>query len=170
MDTTRPLSRDFAATPPPPPSIRLLRRLEPVIASLLRSPLHGLLSRDVLLLTYSGRRSGRAYTLPLSYVERDGCLYLCTRPEGSRWWRNLRSQAPVQLRLRGRRLAATASVLDAASEEARDGLRAFVTRNPRTGTMLYRVGRDEQRGPIEEDVRREVHNSVVVRVEGLREL
>jgi len=49
-----------------------------VIVAVLRSPLHGLLSATLLVLGYTGRRTGRLYRLPLSYVERDGRLYLCT--------------------------------------------------------------------------------------------
>lgn len=165
MNTTRSVSEVSHREVPLPLSIRLLRRLEPVVASLLRSPLHRLLSRDVLLLTYRGRRTDRPYTLPLSYVEGDGCLYLCTRPEGSRWWRNLRDGRAVELVLRGRRISAVPRLLDAAADEARAGLHTFVRRNPRTGEMLYGVGRDAQGQPLETDVSREVRRSVVVRLE-----
>src|SRR5579884_1140426 len=53
------------------PDPRVMRFVNPVVAALLRSPLHGLLSRQVFLLTVTGRRSGRRFTLPLGYV-RDG--------------------------------------------------------------------------------------------------
>jgi deazaflavin-dependent oxidoreductase (nitroreductase family) len=129
-----------------------------------RSPLHRLLSRDLLLLTYAGRKSGRPHVVPLSYVEADGRLVLCTRPGVSRWWRNLRPEAPVELRLRGRRCAARAEVLDPASPEALAGLGAFLTRNPRTGEMLYGVRTDAMRRPLDDDLAREVARSVVVRV------
>jgi deazaflavin-dependent oxidoreductase (nitroreductase family) len=146
-----------------PLSIRVLRRLNPLLMALLRSPLHGLLSRDLLLLGYVGARSGRRRELPLSYVEVDGVPYLCTRT--SLWWRNLRAKPQVELCLRGRRVAARATVLDPASREALDGLRAFVTRNPRTGTMLYEVRSGADRRPVDEDVTREVLRSVVVRLD-----
>ncbi|MBI5504967.1 MAG: nitroreductase family deazaflavin-dependent oxidoreductase [Deltaproteobacteria bacterium] len=146
-----------------PFSIRVLRGMRPLIAALLASPLHGLLSRDVLLMTWIGRKSSRRYTLPLSYVEQGSKLYLCTRPEGSRWWRNLEGGAEVELTLRGRRVSAAATILDADSPEALEGLRAFVSRNPRTGEMLYHVAR-EGGAPRESDVRREVASSIVVRL------
>src|SRR5258707_15773025 len=75
--------------PPLPFAIRILRRLNPVIAATLRSPVHGLVSKNLLLLTYVGAKSGVAWTLPLSYVEVGGRLYLCTR--SSRWWRDRKS-------------------------------------------------------------------------------
>jgi deazaflavin-dependent oxidoreductase (nitroreductase family) len=145
-----------------PPSLRLLRRCNGLVRALLRSPLHGLLSRDLLVLAYTGAKTGQPRVLPLSYVEHDGRLYLCTRT--SLWWRNLKSRPEVELWLRGRRLAATAHVVAPSSAEARDALRAFVTRNPRTGEILYEVKRVGGR-PCEEDVVREAPRSVVVRIE-----
>src|SRR5689334_22980603 len=83
MSIAAPTASERAAHPIPL-SIRILRKAQPLIVGLLKSPLHGLLSRDVLLLTYRGRRSGEPYTLPLSYVEAGSHLYMCTRPEGSK--------------------------------------------------------------------------------------
>jgi hypothetical protein len=161
--TTMSLSSPAVAAEPVPFAIRVLRRLNPLIAWVLRSPLHGLVSRDLLLLTYAGARTGTRRTLPLSYVEVAGRLYLCTR--SSLWWRNLRNGRPVELRLRGRTVTATPVVLDLESAEALDALRAFLTANPKTGEMLYQVRTDAERRPVEEDLRREVGRSVVVRLD-----
>lgn len=160
-----PAAASFPPAAPVPISIRILRRLRPVVVGLLGSPLHGLLSRDVLLLTYRGRRSGRPYTLPLSYVAAAGGLYLCTRPEGSRWWKNLLGGPDVQLRHRGREVAARAVVLESGCVEARRALEAFVARNPRTGELLYQVRRGAGGRPNAADLDREVGGSVVVRLE-----
>lgn len=154
-----------AAPQPVPLSIRLLRRCNPAIVRLLRSPLHGLLSRDLLVLGYRGRRSGRAYTLPLSWASADGRLYLCTRD--SRWVRNLAGGAPVDVVLRGVPQRGTARVLPASDADALVGFRAFVTKHPRTGEMLYDVPRGSN-GPRHDDLVRELARSVVVRVDGVR--
>ncbi|HEV7734007.1 MAG TPA: nitroreductase/quinone reductase family protein [Candidatus Binatia bacterium] len=156
MTTTRALPATEANLPL---AIRVLRRLKPVMLAVLGSPLHGVLSRDILALSYRGRRSGRTFTLPLSYVTIGEHLYLCTRD--SLWARNLRDEPAVEIVLRGRRVPATAHVLDSASEEALAGLRAFLGRNPHTGATLY----DVRRGPDESDLRREVLRSTVVRLD-----
>lgn len=163
MENARPLAPP-STTHSIPLSIRVLRRLRPFVAAILASPVHGLLSRDVLLIGYAGRRSGRRYTLPLSYVEHGGALYLCTRPEGSDWWRNLKGGAAVDLVLCGRPVLARAEVLDSGSEEALAGLRAFVARNPGTGRMLYHVEQEGGR-PREADLQQEIGRSVVVRLD-----
>lgn len=144
-----------------PLAIRVLRRLNPLIAGLLRSPLHGLVSRDLLLLTYTGSKTGRRRTLPLSYVTHGNRLYLCTR--SSIWARSLRDGKPVELHLRGRRITATPAVLDVRTPEALDALRAFLTINPKTGVMLYQIAAPGGR-PDEADLRREVLRSIVVRL------
>ncbi len=162
--STLSLSRPAAvAEAPLPIAIRVLRRLNPAITRILRSPLHGLVSRNLLLLTYVGATTGVRRTLPLSYVEVGARLYLCTR--SSRWWRNLRNGTPVELRLRGSRVTATPVVVDLATPEALDALRAFLTANPKTGEMLYEVARGRDGRPSEADLRREVLRSVVVRLD-----
>ncbi len=40
----------------------------PLVTWLLRSPLRWLMDRNTLLLTYTGRKSGRTYTFPISYA------------------------------------------------------------------------------------------------------
>jgi len=82
----------------------------PLVTWLLRSPLHWLMSRSTVLVTVTGRKSGRPYTLPISYHEADGTVTLITRRDKS-WWRNVQGGAPVRLRLRGREIAAHADVV-----------------------------------------------------------
>lgn len=80
---------------------------------LLRSPLHRLASGSLLLVTYRGRSSGRRFTIPVMYAEREGTLTIfVAHPERKKWWRNLRIGAEVELRLHGRRLRGHAVVVE----------------------------------------------------------
>jgi deazaflavin-dependent oxidoreductase (nitroreductase family) len=98
---------------------------------LLRSPLHRLLSRSLVLVTYRGRRSGRSFTVPVMYAESTGeLIVLVGHPERKSWWRNLREGAPVELRLRGRRLHGTATVTDA------EAAAPYIARYPRMRTAV----------------------------------
>jgi hypothetical protein len=169
MDTTRgPGTPRMELAEPIPFRIRILRATNPLIVRLLRSPLHRMGSRDLLVLTVIGRKSGRRYIQPLSYVERDGVLHCCTRPTASAWWKNLRGGADVEIVWRGRQLAARASILDPSSDEAHDGLRRFLARNPGTSKLLYHVGIGADGNPDAVDLAREVPRSVVVRIEPSR--
>lgn len=79
------------------------RSVNPVVRLVLRSPLHGLLSRRTALITVTGRRSSRSFTFPVGYEQRGDSVRIMVRsPEHKRWWRNLTdSGAPVRMRLRG---------------------------------------------------------------------
>jgi hypothetical protein len=85
----------------------------------------GVAGDRLLLLTYTGRRSGRRYTIPVSYVERDGGVVIQpSKPERKRWWRNLRGAgAPVHIVLRGTERTGHA----VASGDAHHGVRVDVT-------------------------------------------
>jgi hypothetical protein len=70
----------------------------------MRSPLHWLASRRVALISYTGRRSGRRFTIPVGY-EMAGLEVTITvgSPEHKLWWRSLTGTgAPVELVIRGR--------------------------------------------------------------------
>jgi hypothetical protein len=73
-----------------------------LVTLLLRSSLHPLASGRLALITVTGRRSGRAITLPVGYRRDDGHLRIpVVFPERKLWWRNLRGGAAVTIRLRG---------------------------------------------------------------------
>jgi F420H(2)-dependent quinone reductase len=72
------------------------------IAAVLRSPLHGLASGRLALITVTGRRSGKQHTFPVGY-DQDGEVVTIHIQWANRklWWRNLREAAPVRIRIRG---------------------------------------------------------------------
>ncbi len=90
---------------------RVLQRvsifMSPLIRLFLSGPLHRLMSSNLLLLSFNGRKTGRAYKTPVSYV-RDGDDLLI--PGGGRWWRNL-AGSPVSVRLQGEWRQVTAQVI-----------------------------------------------------------
>lgn len=89
------------------------RLANPAVRGLLGSPLHRLLSGQLLLITYTGRKSGRSYTIPTGYRDRGEQIVIPIGwPERKVWWRNLREPAPVTLRLRGRELSGTARAVE----------------------------------------------------------
>jgi deazaflavin-dependent oxidoreductase (nitroreductase family) len=110
----------------------------PLLIMILRSPLHPLLSGSTLALTYTGRKSGQVYRVPVNYVRDDDRL-LATSYRTRTWWRNLRGGAPVALRLQGREVQATGQVIEdeAAAIEA---LSAYLSRRP-SWAKYFRVGR-----------------------------
>jgi deazaflavin-dependent oxidoreductase (nitroreductase family) len=89
-------------------TIRIVRVVNALPKLILRSPLHGLMSKQILLLTYTGRKSGKRYTVPITYAEVGDTLLLSTdRP----WWKNLRGGTPVQVWFRGKKRSASTEVV-----------------------------------------------------------
>jgi hypothetical protein len=74
-----------------------------VVAGLLRSPLHGLLSGSTNLVRYTGRRSGREYVTPTQYARSgDDVVILVGNPDAKTWWRNFATDGDVDVLLQRR--------------------------------------------------------------------
>ena len=99
----------------------LNRTVNPALGLLLRSPLHRLASGCFALITYTGRQSGRQYTIPVLYRENgDEVTIGVGWPERKVWWRNLTGEGgPVRLVVRGRDLSGHAV---ATKDPGRDAL------------------------------------------------
>lgn len=79
------------------------------MAWVLRSPAYGFLS-GMMLITVTGRKTGKKYTLPVEYFEEDGFLWVVTNRDRT-WWRNLRHGAEVELLLRHKPIHAHAELM-----------------------------------------------------------
>ena len=93
--TGRPLARRLQA--------RFFRAANVPMRAILGLPFPTPLGRRLMLARIVGRKTGRVYRQPLSYV-RDGDALLT--PGGGKWKLNLRADQPVTLRLRGRDVTA----------------------------------------------------------------
>jgi deazaflavin-dependent oxidoreductase (nitroreductase family) len=76
---------------------------------LLKSPLHGLASFRLMLITVTGLKTGNQYTTPVEY-HREGDVVTVVSQRHRTWWRNLRGGAAVDLHLKGKTLRGFATV------------------------------------------------------------
>jgi deazaflavin-dependent oxidoreductase (nitroreductase family) len=89
------------------------------ITWLLRSPFHGMLSDGMMLITITGRKTGKKFTTPVGYYREGDYLWVLSSRDRM-WWKNLRGGAEVGLLLKRKSVAATAElVLDEKAVEAR---------------------------------------------------
>ena len=74
------------------------------IMALAGSPRWGrMVGRGIAVLTYTGRKSGRTFTIPVGY-RRSGALIVigAKMPDKKNWWRNfLGARAPLSLNVQG---------------------------------------------------------------------
>ena len=82
--------------------------VNPIMKAILRSPIHGLLSHAMMVLTFKGRKSGRVISTPVGYTRSRNSLIVFTF--GS-WWANLQNNAEVTMRLQGRDMKGRANIV-----------------------------------------------------------
>jgi F420H(2)-dependent quinone reductase len=90
------------------------------------------LSRRLMLVFYTGRRTGKAYRQPVSYVSQGDTLLT---PGGGRWKLNLREGHPVRIRLRGRDVLAQPELIRDLDEVERL-LGEMTAANPRVSAFI----------------------------------
>ena len=164
-----PLSTDSPAGPvviaSRAPDLRVMRFFNPMMRALLRSPFHRLLSGQILLLTYTGRKSGRRYTLPVGYVrDGDALLIVSQHSELKRWWRNLRGGAPVAVLIGGQRVRARADVIEGAAAVAAEVQRLISRLGAKEASRQLYMGLDVTPPPTREQLAQALHGVVVVRI------
>jgi hypothetical protein len=115
----------------------IFTRLNPGISWILRSPLHFLLSPGLMLISVTGRRSGRRYTIPVGYQrDGDGLFVMVSHARRKQWWRNYREPGPVELRLCGRELRGRATVVPPGSDAFRRDAETSFRRMPWLGRQF----------------------------------
>ena len=72
----------------------MLRIVNPLLIALLRTPLAGPAGKQLMVLSFTGRKSGRQFTIPVSAHVIDNDLYALT---GAPWKENFRGGAPAQV-------------------------------------------------------------------------
>jgi hypothetical protein len=115
-----------------------------------------------MLLTVTGRRSGRPFTVPVSYLCRGGDFLSFTSGAWSAWWKNLRGGAPVAARVRGRRLTGSARV-ETDGDAVLEGLETLLTGFPGTAGR-YGVGLDADGRPYRRDLEAAIREERAVMV------
>jgi hypothetical protein len=109
------------------------------VASILRSPIHRVLSGSTDLVRYTGRRSGRQFTTPTQYVGKDDdLLILVGRPETKTWWRNFLEERDLDVLVQGRWRPMRARAVNGADEPEVIGplLEVYLRRFPKAARAL----------------------------------
>jgi deazaflavin-dependent oxidoreductase (nitroreductase family) len=126
----------------------------------LRSPAHGMVSKSVLLITFTGRKSGKTYTTPVSYSQDGEQVSIFTH---AAWWKNLRDGAPVTLRIRGLELQGQAEAVAEDKQAVAAGLVEHLQRVP-SDARYYGVTLDDRKNPRAEEVKKAAQTVVMIRI------
>ncbi len=140
----------------------IAKRGNAVVKALLGSPAHGLASKGLLVLSYEGRRSGTAYSIPIGFQESDGeYVILLSKPKEKTWWRNFTEPWPAEVLIRRETIAVTGRVVGPDDERFYDDIERTLRRLPWMGSQFGGVKMDKSTGLTDEQ-RAIVADSVVV--------
>ncbi len=126
----------------------------------LRSPVHGIVDKTVLLISFTGRKSRKTYTAPVSYSQHDDQVTIFTHAD---WWKNLRGSAPVTLHIRGRELQGLAESIVEDKQAVAAGLIEHLRKVP-SDAKYYGVTFDDHNNPGAEEVEQAAQTVVMIRI------
>lgn len=132
-----------------------------IMSGLLRTPLHRPVSKTIMLITFTGRKSGKIYTTPISYAREGDKVTAFSR---SKWSRNLGGGAPVTLRIKNVEYSGQANLIADDKAAIAEGLRSFL-RLVRFDARIYGVKFDKNGEPIWEDVQRAAEKVSMIQVQ-----
>jgi hypothetical protein len=110
-----------------------------VVETVLKSPLHRILSRKLVLIRYLGDQTGTEYTLPVQYADtHHGIVVLVGEPDTKTWWRNFTTMGQTQVLLGGswRPMTAHALLGSEDPEGVEPLLRSYASRFPKAVKSL----------------------------------
>ena len=134
----------------------------PLVSWLLRSPLHGLVSKNVMLVTVTGRKSGKSITTPANY-QRDGDALWVISWRDRKWWRNLRGGADIRVLLRGRDVQGRGQVIEEEKAVAQS-LFDYYRKSPRIAKYVG-ISLDSAGQPVPADCDCAAQKMVTVRID-----
>ena len=123
--------------------------LNPLFVAILRSPLHRVLSKRLLALSFTGRKSGKRYVIPVAYGQTGSTLLITTQ---SGWSKNMRGGAQVEVRLQGQARQGHAELFTD-EQGLWEGFRTMLRLTPELSNIVG-VGVDGDGNPQREDVAR----------------
>lgn len=130
---------DVIGTPQPPTGLRRLLWRLPI--GLYRMRLGFLFGHRLMLLTHTGRVTGRPRRAVIEVVERDPArgVYIAASGFGTRsdWYRNVLARPEATIEVAGRTLPVTATPIPRA--EGADLMARYAMRHPRAAVRLCRI-------------------------------
>lgn len=138
----------------------IFRLLNPVMKSVLKSPLHAMVSNQIMIISFTGRKTGQSYSNPVSYYQENETV-VCFTHAG--WWKNLVGGAEVSLLIRGQEHIGTAIPIHEDRERKIVGLGKLLTAVP-NDARFYDVAIDQQGNLDQNDLGRAVDDATMIEV------
>jgi len=102
--------------------------------------LQAMVGQGVALLTFTGRKTNKIYTIPVSYHREDDTVTVVTK-RARHWWRNFETAHNVEVRLAGRNYTGKAEAVTG-EEDALEFMLNYLGKRP-IDAKAYGLARDE---------------------------
>ncbi len=127
---------------------------------LLKSPVHGFFSDSLMVIYFTGRKSGKPFRTPVRY-QRDGDKVVCFTSKETKWWPNVSAKPDVELLVGGVRQRYKAEVitddLQRISPALAENIRLFPQDAP-----YHNVRLNKDKSPVPEDFEKALPETVLV--------
>ena len=124
--------------------------INPFVALLARSPLHFIISHQILVIKFEGRKSRKNYLVPVSYHQH-ASSYTCVTLRSNIWWRNLKEITHTQIWLKGKLRDAQINIEFNNDRVVESALRDLVTNN-KVDAYFAKIKLDKDGSPYTDDL------------------
>ena len=130
--------------------MNLWRLINPLVVFILRSPLHFLASKNLIFITFQGRKSKKIFNIPVSY-HREGNDLIALTLKQNLWWKNLKMLNRTQITLLGKKKDVGITIVDQDTQFIKEKMRELIIEKP-IDAYFAKVKLDNNKLPVEEDL------------------
>jgi len=128
----------------------LFRFINPFVRVILKSPIHFILSHQILLFRVIGRKSKKIYEIPASYAHINDAL-VCVTLRENLWWKNFIDIEDQEIYFKGKKIDKKISINFSDDNFVRTKLKELIEHNP-IDAFFAGVKLDRNKVPNSEDL------------------
>jgi hypothetical protein len=141
--------------------MNLWRVINPLVAAIARSPIHFLISSQVLVINFDGRKSGKKYLVPVSY-HRNERTYSSVTLRSNLWWKNLIDLKTTTIWMKGKLITVALDLEYSDDALVESNLRHLVSGNA-VDAFFAKVKLNKDGTPVTESLREAAKLHAVLR-------
>ena len=138
----------------------MFRMLNPVMKTILKSPLHKVVSGQIMIITFKGAKSGKEHATPVSYSRENNRVTVFTHVN---WWKNFTECGEVKLRIQGQDYGGHTEVITDDLDQKAIGLKKHILAVP-FDAKFYGVNLDENGHPDLKQVKQAASEAVMIQI------
>jgi hypothetical protein len=122
-----------------------------LVSALLRGPLHRVASGGLMILRWTGRSSGKSFSVPVGYQRHHGdIVVLLSKPYDKNWWKNFRTAWPAELVIKRTTVQTSGVVISPTDAMFYEHIERTLRRLPWMGSQFGGIKYDKKQGLTED--------------------